>query len=58
MVKESSKVCHISAKARKKLIVGGKIKKILKLDNKKNIRINIVECNKTLYLNTERILSE
>ena len=35
-----------------------KVEKILKLDNKKNIRTNIIECNKTLYLNTESILNE
>ena len=38
--------------------IQNKVKKILKLDNKKNIIINIIECNKTLYLNTESILSE
>ena len=35
-----------------------KVEKILKLDNKKNIRTNINECIKTLYLNTESILNE
>ena len=35
-----------------------KVEKILKLDNKKNIRTNIIECIITLYLNTESILKE
>ena len=38
--------------------IQNKVKKILKLDNRKNIKSIIIECIITLYLNTESILNE